>query len=122
MVRLRFVLVVFVTHLCALTLSSAQGSITPRLQEALTQSTPGSQVLCLVVFKDKPAGSLLKTIQPSSLVTPRALLRRANVLPADRLIDDSDLPVSEQYVEAVAASGATIRHTLKWFNAVSVLA
>jgi len=44
------------------------------------------------------------------------------VLPPDALIDDTDLQVEEEYVSAVRATGAIIRHRSRWLNAVSGIA
>jgi len=52
-------------------------------------------------------------------ISDRALWRRAKVLPADRLIDELDLPVAPSYIDGVRRTGAVIRATSRWFNAVS---
>ena len=58
---------------------------------------------------------------PSSIgITDRALTRRAKVVPADRLIDDQDLPVSDAAIARIRQSGAQLRAISRWFNAVSV--
>jgi len=99
-----------------------QARIDSRVSAAMFQQPLGTQILCLVTFTDKGPNGLLKSFGPSQLVTPRALARRAHVLPPGNLVDDSDLPVDDSYVNEVAATGAIVRHRLKWFNGVSVLA
>ncbi len=100
----------------------SQTVVTPQLRAAIQQQGPDAQFLCLITFTDKGPQGFLKAYQPTQLVTPRALTRRANVLPPDQLVDDSDLPVDESYVQSVASVGVSIRHRLKWFNGVSTLA
>jgi len=100
----------------------AQSIVSPQLREAMAQHGPDAPYLCLITFADKGGPGLLKSYEPDQLVTPRALLRRANVLPPGHLVDEADLPVDEDYIKEVGATGAVIRHRLKWFNGISVIA
>lgn len=52
-------------------------------------------------------------------ISDRALLRRAKVLPGSRVVDELDLPPDQSYLEHIRRTGATIRSTSRWFNAVS---
>ncbi len=52
-------------------------------------------------------------------ISDRALWRRAKVLPPDRVINELDLPVPQSYIDAIRSTGASIRSTSRWFNAVS---
>lgn len=52
-------------------------------------------------------------------ISDRALWRRAKVLPPHQLVDELDLPVAQSYIDAVRSTGAVIRSTSRWFNAVS---
>ncbi len=62
----------------------------------------------------------IKSLAQSLGISSRALQRRAKVLPHDRLIDESDLPVSEKYIRQIQAAGAKIHVVSRWLNAVSV--
>jgi serine protease AprX len=75
-----------------------------------------------VSFADKGPSALQKPVDPLMLVSPRSLQRRQNVRPAGSLVDETDLPLPPSYVDAVLATGATMRQQSKWFNAVSVSA
>lgn len=117
--RVRVVSMAFVLFLVVTgTLAQASGGVTPRLT-ALMQQT-AEPVLCIVYFSDR--GNVRKTFLPDQLITPRALQRRAHVLPPDRLVGENDLPLEPRYVASVAARVQLVRHTLRWFNAVSVMA
>jgi len=50
---------------------------------------------------------------------PRAAVRRAKVFHDGRLVDDRDLPVCGDYVEAIRRFGIRPRVASKWLNAVS---
>jgi subtilisin family serine protease len=53
-------------------------------------------------------------------ISDRAMKRRAKVLPPDGLIDALDYPVPQSVLEQIRSTGATIRTTSRWLNAVSV--
>jgi subtilisin family serine protease len=53
---------------------------------------------------------------------PRAIQRRRLRRSAPGLFDERDLPVVPAYVDAVEASGARLRVTARWVNAISVVA
>ncbi|MCX6144526.1 MAG: S8 family peptidase [Ignavibacteriales bacterium] len=52
-------------------------------------------------------------------ISDHALWRRAKVLPADKLVDELDLPINQAYLDQLQASGIKIRSTSRWFNTVS---
>ena len=69
-----------------------------------------------VQFKDKD-NSPYSIDNPEAYLSPRALQRRANQGIA---IDEYDLPVNPQYLQAVADCGAELLNPSKWLNGVSV--
>jgi len=69
-----------------------------------------------VQFKDKD-NSPYSIDNPEAYLSERALQRRANQGIA---IDEYDLPVSPQYLQAVADCGAELMNPSKWLNGVSV--
>ncbi|MFI5253165.1 MAG: S8 family serine peptidase [Bacteroidota bacterium] len=56
-----------------------------------------------------------------SFVHPRALARRAKVLPPDQLVDYSDISVSQDYIDKVNEFGGILRVKSRWLNAASFL-
>lgn len=52
-------------------------------------------------------------------VSPRALARRAKVLPPGELVTSADLPLHPDYVRSVEQIGGRIVHAVRWMNAVS---
>ena len=75
-----------------------------------------------IMFRDRGSVTTdVRTTSPAALgISERALWRRAKVLPYDQLTDERDLPVAPEYIEAIRATGAVIKATSRWFNAVSV--
>ena len=69
-----------------------------------------------VQFTDKD-NSPYSIDNPEAYLSPRALQRRANLGIG---IDEYDLPVNPQYLQAVADCGAQLLNPSKWLNGVSV--
>ena len=69
-----------------------------------------------VQFTDKN-NSPYSVDNPEAYLSPRALQRRANQGIA---IDEFDIPVNPQYLQAVADCGAQLLNPSKWLNGVSV--
>ncbi len=102
--------------------ASAGALVGPRLTEALRSTSSDERHLIWVYLADKGTDVLRKTAAPSLLVSGRSLERRKNVLPPDRLVDQTDVPVEAAYIRDIAATGAEIRLRSRWLNAASVLA
>lgn len=71
-----------------------------------------------VTFSDKQ-GSPYCLCRPEEFLSFRALERRYR---ADILLDESDLPVSPVYLEALKKAGAVVHNSSKWLNAAAVMA
>ncbi len=91
-----------------------------RLDNALRKASPSDILTCWVFFTDKGTAPLSKLSQPASLVSERSLQRRQHALPGDQLVDETDLPLEQQYVDQVAALVTKVRQHTKWLNGVSV--
>jgi len=111
------------TAVCLLLLGSAGASgapaITGRLEEALRRTEPGGLVPVWIFFNDKGVPPDAPLPPPLSLVSARALRRRAAVLPADRLVDETDLPVCAAYIDRVTPLVARVRQVSRWLNGIS---
>jgi subtilisin family serine protease len=53
-------------------------------------------------------------------ITEKALQRRAKVLSPDKLMDFTDIPVNESYINEIQNRGIKPVNILKWFNAITV--
>jgi serine protease AprX len=71
-----------------------------------------------IFFSDKGENvSLLSS--PGLVVSSKSLERRSKVLTENNLINDQDLPVSENYISQVTGAGFRLKQKSKWFNGVS---
>lgn len=104
--------------LFVLTATSAQflAPIAQRLESKLQNISKDEKIKIWVYFNDK--GSIEKHI-PDTLISERALRRRSKVLPQNKLVDDTDLPVYKNYADAVSEKISQMRYPSKWLNAVS---
>ena len=100
-----------------------------RAPQVLTESSlsrlraEGRSVLW-VFFTDKREGdaaSFARSLQGvGARVTEQAKARRARETGGRFVPDYYDLPVAADYVDAVARSGAAVRHVSRWLNAMTV--
>lgn len=78
-----------------------------------------------VYFTDKGKSSHLPKTSADivdkvkDFVGARALARRAKVLSPSQLVDESDLPVAEEYLVAVENAGGILQQKSRWLNAAS---
>jgi len=101
---------------------AASGDVGPRLASAIASPEESGPFTVWVDLTDKGSSEVLRAAVPRSVVTERSLIRRAKVRPGTDLVDYGDLPVEQRYVDFLAANALAIRHTSKWFNAVSLYA
>jgi Subtilase family/SdrD B-like domain/Secretion system C-terminal sorting domain len=91
------------------------GKLLSRTYPSMDKTTPQ---LILVTFTDKGA----KSYKPEELLSPKAIKRRLKVRSSQAVIDDADFPLEQSYVKVVEGHVISLRHQLKWFNAVSAIA
>lgn len=85
----------------------------------ILQETNTQNFTVWIYFKDKGANSELQLSNPLSLVTQESLNRRSKVLPQDKIVDFTDLPVYEPYVNIIKNNTQKIRVKSKWLNSIS---
>ncbi len=93
--------------------------ISDTVKNALEYSNEDKLVV-YVYFEDKGPNAEQLLNDPLLLVSEKSLERRKKVLPPNKLVDITDVPVYSLYVNQVAAKTIKVRHQLKWFNCVSV--
>ena len=90
------------------------------IAETVTARLVGTEPIAVwIAFTDKGPDAEARVAAPGEYLSPRSLQRRAKRGNGFRL---SDVPVREEYVDAVVGAGAVIRQRSRWFNAVSAWA
>ena len=109
--------------LCSFSLSLAQqqAPLGKLLSKKFESMSPTDASLVLITFKDKGSQRLAST-SPRTLLSEKAIQRRAKVRPVARIIDEQDLPLEQSYVKEVEGQVTLVRHQLNWFNALSAMA
>lgn len=87
--------------------------ITPRAAQRL-ESSPPAAVAKYWLFLDSSA------VADKIELTERARQRRAKVDPNGLLVDDRDYPISQEVLDQVRTSGATIKQASRWLRAISI--
>jgi subtilisin family serine protease len=92
------------------------------LREELSLKDNNSKTLIWITFTDKGINSEEKLLHPEKFLTQRAIDRRMKVKPINALVDFTDLPVNNEYVNELKNYGLEIKNKSKWFNSVSCYA
>ncbi len=92
---------------------------TYQLRNCIEGSTQNSELLVWIEFKDKGPNVENYFSHPQIVVSEKSLQRRLKVFNQNTLIDQTDLPVNDNYIEQIQSLGFKFKQKSKWFNAVS---
>ena len=115
----KFILVFACLGLITLFAQSPLEKISPKLQLKMETDLQSGKYLVWVYFSDKGNNLDAYFASPESVVSQKSLDRRAKVFSNDKLIDFSDLPVNQNYINVLIQNGFELKQKSKWFNAVS---
>jgi serine protease AprX len=118
---MRVVLIAAAIAFASVASEASEAKIGPRLRHALTRADGSTELAVWVFFTDKAGSDRAAIARAELLVSEKSLARRGKLLPADQLVDATDVPVNEAYVAEVARRVVSLRHRSKWFNAVSAV-
>jgi subtilisin family serine protease len=93
-----------------------------RLAAALATSSENDQIMAWVFFTDKGSHEYLRDAVPMNVVSERSLQRRRKVRAENELVDYTDLPVEQAYIDQLAQHVLWVKQHTKWFNGASVVA
>ncbi|MCX7973882.1 MAG: S8 family serine peptidase [Candidatus Aminicenantes bacterium] len=98
--------------------SGQDKKISPFLLNKLTQDE-NNRFTVWIYFQDK-GPDLDRKIDEIRVSLPwENMIRRLKVLPSEKIVDDSDVPVWENYVNKIRPFLFRLRHTSRWLNALS---
>jgi serine protease AprX len=92
-----------------------------KLENKYNNLASTEQIKVWIYFTDKGALEKQTQLNANSILTAKAIARRAKVIGINKLVDSRDLPVSQQYVDNIAGKVIDIKQKSKWFNAVSAV-
>ena len=93
--------------------------ISPKLQLKMQSYTQSDNYLIWIFFTDKGNDHDNYYLNPQSVVSQKSLERRAKVLSESNLINFSDIPLNQNYINVLIQNGFELKQKSKWFNAVS---
>ena len=93
--------------------------ISPKLQLKMQINPQSDNYLVWVYFADKGSNLDGYFSNPQSVVSQKSLDRRAKVLTQSNLIDFTDLPVNQNYINVLIQNGFELKQKSRWFNGVS---
>lgn len=80
------------------------------------------KMLIWIGFRDKGSDIDSKLSHPENYLTQLSIERRKKVKPLNALVDFSDVPLDNNYLNQLKNSGIEIKNKSKWFNRVSCFA
>lgn len=95
--------------------------ISEKLESKIKSTSKNELVKIWIYFKDKGSHNLEK-YRTNELISERAAKRRSKVLPINKLVDERDLPVSQDYIGQISSKVTSVRYASKWFNSLSCIA
>ena len=102
----------------ALSFRMTGGKFGPHLTSALDKSN-NTNFIVWIYLKDKGPDAQQKISNPLNSVTQRSLDRRAKVRAADDLVDITDVPIYDEYINQISQNAVNLRQQVKFMNAVS---
>ena len=92
---------------------------TAGLNHETSRLSSNDSVLVWVFFKDKGKSVSKYYENPTLVVSKASLERRSHVIKSGSIIDQTDLPVSKNYINQLQSLGIKIKNVTRWFNGVS---
>ncbi|GEM_PF-241574 len=106
----------------SLLFSGQPAKIGKLLSKRLAEVGSQDPSVVLISLKDKGDLNSVQSFSGRSLVSEKSLQRRTKVRQPNALVNEDDLPLERSYVDAIRPNVISLRHELKWFNAVSAIA
>jgi hypothetical protein len=120
-------LAIVIAFICIATLTFAQelAPLGNKLHAYYPTMSDNEQIPVWVYFKDKGIESEQKLfLPPQTFLSEKAIARRERIAQTDRpsVLTMEDIPLDRSYVASVASTVTRVRHEVKWFNSMSVVA
>ena len=92
---------------------------TVALKHKVEMMDTNEKLLIWIFFNDKGDNIDTYYLKPQSIVSEKSLLRREKISRNNSLIDFSDLPIFQSYIEKLSMYSFKVKQKSKWFNGVS---
>lgn len=115
----RIFLIIFIISFIPAFAQSPVEKISTELKSGLESGTQGNKILVWIYFSDKGVNAIDDLSNPKTIVSKKSLERRSKVLSKTNLVDFTDLPIDQNYINVLRQNGFVVKQKSKWFNAVS---
>ncbi len=115
----RIFLIIFIISFIPAFAQSPVAKISAELKSGLESGTQGNKILVWIYFSDKGVNAIDDLSNPKTIVSKKSLERRSKVLSKTNLVDFTDLPIDQNYINVLRQNGFVVKQKSKWFNAVS---
>ena len=93
-----------------------------QLQQRYRTLADDQKEIVIVFFVDKGDARRFVAADARQFISERSISRRLKIKAVESIVDETDFPLEQSYVHAVEQKVIAVRHQLKWFNAVTVIA
>ena len=115
----KLIIILWVFAVVPLLAQSPVDKISARLKAEINSDLQKDKHLIWIYFADKGNDYQKYFVNPESVVSSKSLQRRSKIFSESSLIDFSDIPVYEDYIEVLTKAGFELRNKSRWFNSVS---
>ena len=116
---MRFLIFIFICTTVNLTAQNPIEKFSEQLKLELEKIDKKNDLLVWIFLKDKGTNTTRYFAKPLSILSEKSLQRRSKVLKSKQLIEETDLPVYQNYIDRIRQIGFVLKQKSKWFNAVS---
>ncbi|HOP50474.1 MAG TPA: S8 family serine peptidase [Ignavibacteriales bacterium] len=109
---------IFIFIATAVILMAQNNKLTNTLKYHL-QKNPAQNIFVWITFTDKGPDTNLYRNNPSTILSQRSIQRRMKFFSNEKIIDYTDYPVYNQYLNLLNQQGVNVRYKSKWLNSVS---
>jgi len=93
-----------------------------KLSREINLKSPGQKMLVWIYFTDKGSNSRQMLSYPKIFLTKESIERRMKRVKGGKIADESDLPVSNEYIKEIVDIGIKVKQKSRWFNSISCYA
>lgn len=112
------IIILVMIAIIAFSFKQGSGKFGPHLTAALENSN-ADHFIVYIYLMDKGPNAGLMLSNPLSLVTQRSIERRSKVKSPDMIVEMTDVPLYQEYINELASRALNLRNRIKGINAVS---
>ncbi len=90
-----------------------------KVSAEMNSKSDNEKILVWICFADKGSSVNSMLASPENFLTQKSIDRRKKVKPLNSLVDYTDIPLNNDYVDELKNSGIEIKNKSKWFNRIS---